>query len=104
MSSSKSNTEKSTNRSESSPTTQQVATAAHEALDRAAAHLEDAETRIRDHVTQARDTLDTNSVEAQRWVQDQGARLQRTVRQNPFTSLAVAFAAGLVVARVLKRR
>ena len=85
------------------PATDRVTQAAHRVVDDAAAKLESAERQVREQMEHARGRARQNRDQAQEWVDERTSKLQQTIKQNPLTSLAIAFTAGLVLSRLLKR-
>ncbi|HUO82182.1 MAG TPA: hypothetical protein VM616_04920 [Gammaproteobacteria bacterium] len=85
------------------PTTNRATEVAHEAIDRAAASAGPAEDRLRETATEARARLRQSGERLQERSGDLAQQTQRYVDEHPLASLGIAFAAGLVVASLLRR-
>jgi ElaB/YqjD/DUF883 family membrane-anchored ribosome-binding protein len=85
------------------PATDTVADAAHSAVDRAADSAAKAEERIREKAAAGERQLREKSAEARastEWAID---HMRQYTQENPLAAAAIAFAAGLVVSRILSR-
>lgn len=103
-------TNRSTNASESgksraaaSPTTDHVADAAHTAVERAADNVGKAEERIREKAAAGERQLREKSAEARVSTERAMDHMRQYTQDNPLAAAAIAFAAGLVVSRLLSR-
>jgi ElaB/YqjD/DUF883 family membrane-anchored ribosome-binding protein len=84
-------------------TTQHIASAAHDAVDRFAKTASQAETEVR---TRASELADKARESEERAIEtfDQNVRKARAyVKRNPLTSAGIAFAAGLVISNLIRR-
>jgi ElaB/YqjD/DUF883 family membrane-anchored ribosome-binding protein len=102
-------TKASTNASEAgkvragAPTTDTVADAAHDAVDRAAESVAKAEERIREKAAASERHLRDKSVEARVTTERAIDHVRQYTQEKPLAAAAIAFAAGLVVSRLLSR-
>jgi ElaB/YqjD/DUF883 family membrane-anchored ribosome-binding protein len=85
------------------PVTDRAAERAHETIDSAAARAATVERRIRDEAAGARETLQERKTAAAAQVDDSLARVESFIRERPMTAAGIAFAAGVLVSRLLRR-
>jgi ElaB/YqjD/DUF883 family membrane-anchored ribosome-binding protein len=85
------------------PTTDTVTDAAHGAVERAADSVGKAEERIREKAASSERQLRESSAEARASTERAIDHLRQYTQDNPLTAAAIAFAAGLVVSRILSR-
>lgn len=83
--------------------TDNVAKAAHEAVDRAADTAGRAEDRVRRAASEGEERLREKSAEARASTERALEQFKQYTRDNPMTSAGIAFAAGLIVSRMLSR-
>lgn len=83
-------------------TTDQVAEAAHEAVDRAADSVAKAEERIRSKAADTERQLREKSTEARATTERAIDQMRQYTQEKPLAAAAIAFAAGLVVSRLLR--
>lgn len=88
---------------ESTRVTENVAKAAHEAVDRAADTAGKAEERVRRAASESEERLRAKSAEARESTERTLEQFRQYTRDNPVTSAGIAFAAGIVVSRLLSR-
>jgi ElaB/YqjD/DUF883 family membrane-anchored ribosome-binding protein len=86
-----------------SPTTEHVAEAAHEAIDRVADKGAKAEQRIREKAAAGEQQLREKTAEARATTERAVDQFRQYTQENPIAAAAIAFAAGLVVSRILSR-
>lgn len=82
---------------------QRVAGKAHEAIDRAARHAEDFETRIRSRADQAGNRLEGSGDELQEQFEASLERAEAYIREQPLKAAGVAFAVGAIASLLLRR-
>lgn len=85
------------------PTTDTVADAAHGAVDRAAEGAAKAEERIRERAAASERQLREKSAEARASTERAIDHMRQYTQDNPLAAAAIAFAAGLVVSRILSK-
>jgi ElaB/YqjD/DUF883 family membrane-anchored ribosome-binding protein len=85
------------------PTTDTVADAAHSAVERAADSVAKAEERIREKAAASERQLREKSAEARVTTERAIDHMRQYTQENPLAAAAIAFAAGLVVSRILSR-
>jgi ElaB/YqjD/DUF883 family membrane-anchored ribosome-binding protein len=85
------------------PTTDTVADAAHGAVDRAADSVAKAEERIREKAIARERQLREKSAEARASTERAIDHIRQYTQDNPLAAAAIAFAAGLVVSRILSK-
>lgn len=85
------------------PTTDTVADAAHGAVERAADSVGKAEERIREKAAAGERQLREKSAEARASSERAIDQMRQYTQDNPLAAAAIAFAAGLVVSRILSR-
>lgn len=83
--------------------TENVARAAHDAVDRAAGPAGRAEERVRRMASEGEERLRERSGEARETTEQAVEQLRRYVRENPVASAGIAFVAGVCVSRLLSR-
>ena len=86
-----------------SPTTEHMADAAHEAVDRVADKGAKAEERIREKAAAGERQLREKSAEARATTERAVDQFRQYTQENPIAAAAIAFAVGLVVSRILSR-
>ena len=89
--------------STSAPVTDNVADAAHDAVERAADTAAKAEERIREKAASGERRLREKSAEARMTTERAVDQVRQYTQENPLAAAAIAFAAGLVVSRILSR-
>jgi ElaB/YqjD/DUF883 family membrane-anchored ribosome-binding protein len=82
---------------------ERIAQSAHEAVDRIAAQAEQAERRIRAAAAEAQTKVDEGRERARNTGREARSAAIEYIDQHPFTALAVAFGAGVVVASLMRR-
>ena len=85
------------------PTTDTVADAAHGAVERAADSVAKAEERIREKASASERQLREKSAEARASTERVIDHIRQYTQEKPLAAAAIAFAAGLVVSRILSR-
>ncbi len=85
-------------------TTEQAASAAHEAIDLAAEAAARAEERLREAAITGEQRLREKSAEARHTAERTLEQVRQYTRNNPFAAAGIAFAAGIIVSRLLSRR
>jgi len=75
----------------------------NEIRDRAAEALHSARDKMIEPLRQTRDVVMERASQMERYANDQCERVARQVSANPFTALAIAFAAGWLAASVFGR-
>jgi ElaB/YqjD/DUF883 family membrane-anchored ribosome-binding protein len=85
------------------PTTDTVADVAHSAVDRAADSVAKAEERIREKAAASERQLREKSAEARVTTERAIDHMRQYTQENPLAAAAIAFAAGLIVSRILSR-
>lgn len=90
------------NRSNGAPTTEKVRVKAHEAVDSAAARVEDVERRIREEATEAQVKLTETKEAATEQFEASLARVESFIRKRPMTAAGIAFAAGILASRLAR--
>jgi ElaB/YqjD/DUF883 family membrane-anchored ribosome-binding protein len=88
---------------ESNRTTDKAAEAAHEAVERIAARVDQIEEHLRQTAADARMSLRETAGRAQRASQDVVTDVRHYVFEHPVASLGIAFAAGVVFSALLRR-
>ncbi len=83
--------------------TENVAQAAHEAVDRAAGGAAKAEDKVRRMAATGEEQLREKTAEARQSAEQSLEQFRQYTRDNPMMSAGIAFAAGLVVSRLLSR-
>ena len=87
----------------SSPTTEHVADVAHGAVDRVADNAAKAEERIREKAAAGEQQLREKTAEARASTERAVDHVRQYTQENPLAAAAIAFAAGLIVSRILSR-
>ena len=85
------------------PTTEHAAEAAHEAVDRVADTVARAEGRVREKAAAGEQHLRMKSAEARASTERIVDQVRQYAQENPLAAAGIAFAAGLVVSRMLSR-
>lgn len=85
------------------PTTDTVADAAHGAVERAADSVAKAEQRIREKAAESDRQFREKSAEARASTERVIDQMRQYSQEKPLAAAAIAFAAGLVVSRILSR-
>lgn len=88
---------------ESKRVTENVARAAHDAVDRAAGPAGRAEERVRRLASESEERLRERSSEARETSEQALEQLRRYTREHPLTSAGIAFVAGVCLSRLLSR-
>jgi ElaB/YqjD/DUF883 family membrane-anchored ribosome-binding protein len=86
-----------------SPTTEHIADAAHGAVDRVADNAAKAEERLREKAAAGERQLREKTAEAKLTTERAVDHVRQYTQDNPLAAAAIAFAAGLVVSRILSR-
>lgn len=84
-------------------TTSRAAKAAHEVIDDTAAKTEPVELQIREKAASAGDKVEETQEKAREQLDESLAKAESFVKDKPFTSAGIAFAAGIVVSTLLRR-
>lgn len=84
--------------------TEKLATAAHKVVDDLAERAVPLEIRAKEQVSRASKTVSESAEEARAKASDAATRAQETMREHPFATAGVAFAAGLLTSMFLRRR
>lgn len=85
------------------PVTEHAAEAAHEAVDRVADRVARAEGRVRDKAAAGEQHLRMKGAEARASTERIVDQVRQYAQENPLAAAGIAFAAGLVVSRMLSR-
>ena len=83
--------------------TRKVAAVAHEAIDGAASKVEPIEQQIREQSEKVSGQLDATQVAATETVEQTMKKVENFVRERPIAATGIAFAAGALIALILKR-
>lgn len=83
--------------------TENVARAAHDAVDRAAGPAGRAEERVRRMASEGEERLRERSSEARETTEQALEQFRRYTRENPLASAGIAFVAGVCLSRLLSR-
>lgn len=86
-----------------SPTTEKASEAAHVAVDKVAEKAAVAETRLRQTVNSGAEQLQEKKEEAKQGTEDVIAQVRGYTQENPLAAAGIAFAAGLIVSRLLRQ-
>jgi ElaB/YqjD/DUF883 family membrane-anchored ribosome-binding protein len=84
-------------------TSERVAKAVQEAIDKIAASADEIEGRIRQTAADAEQNVRARADHAHRVSEDAIANIQKYVHAHPVASLGMAFAAGVVFSAILRR-
>jgi len=84
--------------------TDQVSEKAHDVIDRAAASIAEAEERIRREAAEAGEKVHAGKDKAQVRAEDVLGSVAGYVRENPLTSLGIAFVAGSLFSALTRKR
>jgi ElaB/YqjD/DUF883 family membrane-anchored ribosome-binding protein len=90
-------------KSVSSTTTEQARKLAHGAVDSAADRAEGVEKKVRDEAARFAERAQEGKEEAKQQFDDTVARLDTFVKERPAAALGIAFAGGALAALILKR-
>lgn len=85
------------------PATEHMAEAAHEAVDRVAEKVARAEGHVREKAAAGEEHIRMKGAEARASTERVIDQVRQYTRENPLTAAGIAFAAGLVVSRMLSR-
>lgn len=85
------------------PVTEHAAEAAHETVDRVADTVARAEGQVREKAAAGEERLRMKSAEARASTERLADQVRQYARENPLAAAGIAFAAGLVVSRMLSR-
>lgn len=88
----------------SESTTDRIATAAHDAVDRFAVHANKRESQIREAAQTAGEQAEVKREQATEQFNDVITRVEAYVREKPLASAGIAFMAGIVANAILRRR
>ena len=94
--------ESAADRSNGAPTTEKVRVKAHEAVDSAASRVEDVERRIREEAAEAQVKLAETKEVATEQFENSLAQMESFIRKRPMTAAGIAFAAGILVSRLVR--
>ncbi|HEX7082062.1 MAG TPA: hypothetical protein VF329_13720 [Gammaproteobacteria bacterium] len=83
--------------------TGQAASMAHEAVDRAADSAAKAEERLREAALAGEERLREKGAEARMTAERALDHMRQYTRDNPFAAAGIAFAAGMILSRLLRR-
>jgi ElaB/YqjD/DUF883 family membrane-anchored ribosome-binding protein len=83
--------------------TDQMATVAHEVIDRAAQHVGDAEARARGAAALSVQKFENAQIEARERLDNTASRIAEFVRGRPVAAIGLVFIAGTVVGTMLRR-
>jgi ElaB/YqjD/DUF883 family membrane-anchored ribosome-binding protein len=86
-----------------SRTTDKIAKAAHEAIDKMATGADQVEARVRQTAADAQSSMRERTDKAQRMSEDALANMRDYVHEHPIASLGMAFAAGIIFSALLRR-
>lgn len=87
----------------SAPTTEKVASVAHEAIDGAARKAQPVEQQIRQQASKAGEQMDATQTAAIRQVEQSMKTVESFVKERPVAATGIAFAAGALAAIILRR-
>lgn len=85
------------------PATEQVAGAAHQTVDRVAERVARAEGTVREKAAAGERQVRMKSAEARATTERTVDQLRQYAQENPLAAAGIAFAAGMVVSRMLSR-
>ncbi|HEX5787267.1 MAG TPA: hypothetical protein VFY03_03745 [Woeseiaceae bacterium] len=88
---------------DSASTTSRVAEKAHRAIDESASRAENLERKVRDKAGEAQDKLAASRQRASLKVDESLGEVEAFVRERPLAATGIAFAAGVLVAALLRR-
>lgn len=83
--------------------TEQAASAAHGAVDRAAESAARAEERLREAAAAGEQRLREKGAEARLTAERALEHVRQYTRDNPFAAAGIAFAAGMILSRLMRR-
>lgn len=98
-----SNRQEDSNLQNEASTTEKMRLKAHQAVDGAADRAVNVERKLRDEAAVAQVKLGEKKEAAQEQLEETMASLEAYIRQNPMKAAGIAFGAGLVVSRLLRR-
>ncbi|HET6565922.1 MAG TPA: hypothetical protein VFG52_10955 [Xanthomonadales bacterium] len=87
----------------SAPTTQKVASVAHEAIDGAARKAEPVEQQVREQASKAGEQIEAKQAAAIKQVEQSMKSVESFVKERPVAATGIAFAAGVLAAIILRR-
>lgn len=82
--------------------TDNVAKAAHDAVDKLAGHAGEAEGKLRQAAASGEQQLRERSSEARESTEQALDQLREYTRENPLKAAGIAFAAGMIISRLMK--
>lgn len=85
------------------PFTEKTVTAAHEAIDRLSERVAKTEERLRGAASQGQESWSEKQDEVRAQLEGSVAGARTYARENPLMAAGIAFAAGVVVANLLRR-
>jgi ElaB/YqjD/DUF883 family membrane-anchored ribosome-binding protein len=85
------------------PATERVAGAAHETVDRVAEKMARAEGTVREKTAAGEQQVRMKSAEARATTERAVDHLRQYAQENPLAAAGIAFAAGMVISRMLSR-
>ena len=83
--------------------TERLAQVIHDAVDRVSEQVAEAELRVRQAGDEARAKVDAAQRKAKTSTREAERAVERYVDQHPWTSLGVAFGAGIIISSLLRR-
>jgi ElaB/YqjD/DUF883 family membrane-anchored ribosome-binding protein len=87
----------------SAPTTEKMASVAHDAIDVAVRKAQPVEQQLREQVGKASEQVDATQTAALRQLEQSMKNIEEFVKQKPVAATGLAFAAGALAAIVLRR-
>ena len=92
-----------TYRDVNAPTTQKVASVAHEAINGVAEKAEPVEQRLRDQAIKTGEQLEATQTAAIEQMQESMLKMETFIKERPMAASGIAFAAGILAAAILRR-
>lgn len=89
--------------SETTTTTRRAAKTAHDVIDETAAKAEPVELQLREKAATAGEKVGATQEKAREQLDESLAKAEKFVKEKPFASAGIAFAAGIVVSTLLRR-
>lgn len=85
------------------PAIEKAAAKAHEAIDAASAKAENMEVKLRDKAADTQQKLGEKKAEASAQIENTLASMEAYIREKPLAAAGMAFAAGIIASRILKK-
>jgi ElaB/YqjD/DUF883 family membrane-anchored ribosome-binding protein len=85
------------------PTTQKVASVAHEAINGVAEKAEPVEQRLRDQASKTGEQVEATQAAATEYLRQSMQQIESFVKERPMAASGIAFAAGILAAAILRR-